>query len=77
MEASRKLQKMGGSVALTIPAQMAEAMRLEPGQEVILRGDEARIEITTSRWRPSAELLEFAERFSMKYDRTLRELSDS
>lgn len=77
MEARRKLQKMGGSVALTIPAQMAEAMRLEAGQEVVLSGDETRIEITASRWRPSAELLEFAERFSKKYDKTLRELADS
>ena len=57
--------------------QMAEAMRLEPGQEVVLKGDETRIEITTSRWRPSVELLEFAERFSEKYDKTLRDLADS
>lgn len=75
METTRKLQRMGGSLALTIPAQMAEDMRLEAGQEVVLSGDETRIEIRTARWRPSPQLLEFAERFSRKYNETLKDLA--
>lgn len=76
METTRKLQKMGGSLALTIPAQMAQEMHLEAGQTVVLSGDETHIEVRAARWRPSPELLEFAERFSKKYDKTLKELAD-
>lgn len=77
METTRKLQKVGGSVALTIPAEMARELGLSAGDEVRIRveaGEEMRVSRTSP--RPRIEVVEFMARFMEEYDEDLRSLAD-
>lgn len=76
METVRKLQKVGGSIALTIPAEMARELGLSAGDEVSLRSGEEGMLVKRANPQPRAEVVEFMERFTKKYDEALRNLAD-
>ena len=76
MEITRKLQKVGGSVVLTIPAEIARELALTPGSEVRMRSEDGRLVLDPVSPRPSPEAVEFMRRFIGKYDQTLKNLAD-
>ncbi|MDP9410375.1 MAG: AbrB/MazE/SpoVT family DNA-binding domain-containing protein [Actinomycetota bacterium] len=75
METKRRLKKIGGSVALFIPPEMLEELRLEPGAEVEVRSEGSSIRIRRVRSDPPDDLVEFAQRFTRKYQTALRNLA--
>lgn len=75
METKRRLKKIGGSVALFIPPEMLEELRLEPGSEVEMKSEGGSIEIRRAGEGPPEDLVEFAHRFTKKYETALRNLS--
>lgn len=75
MEAVRKLQKIGGSVALTIPAEMARELGLSAGDEVRVRVEDGRMVVERAGGRPPGDVVEFMARFMGKYDEALRNLA--
>lgn len=75
METKRQLKKIGGSVALFIPSEMLEELRLKPGEEVAVVSEGGSIRISRAEPRPSDNLIEFAHRFTKKYETALRNLS--
>ena len=74
METKRRLRKIGGSVALFIPPEMLEELRLEPGVEVEVTSKDGSIHIR--RAGPPDDLIEFAHRFTKKYETALRNLAE-
>ncbi len=76
METVRKLQKVGGSIALTIPAEMARELSLGPGDEVRVRVEDGRMVVEAVASRPPSDVVEFMARFTDKYDEALRNLAD-
>ncbi len=76
MEVTRKLQKVGGSVVLTIPAEIARELALEAGSEVRLSSGDGHIRVEPAAPRPSHEAVEFMRHFVAKYDRALKNLAD-
>lgn len=76
METTRRLQKVGGSIALTIPAEMARELALAPGSEVRLRSEGGRLLMDPVSPRPRQEVVEFMARFMDEYDADLRSLAD-
>ncbi len=75
METKRRLKKIGGSVALFIPPQMLEELRLEPGAEVEVISEGGSIHVRRAEAGPSKDLVEFAHRFTRKYEEALRNLA--
>ena len=75
METRRQLKKIGGSVALFIPPEMLEELRLEPGAEVEMKSGDDGISIRRAEQGPPEELVEFAYRFTKKYEVALKNLS--
>lgn len=75
METKRRLKKIGGSVALFIPPEMLEELRLEPGAEVEVRSGDGSIEVRRAGQGPTEDLVEFGHRFTKKYETALRNLS--
>jgi putative addiction module antidote len=75
METKRRLKKIGGSVALFIPPEMLEELRLEPGTEVEVSSEGNSIHIRRVEAGPSDDLIEFAHRFTKKYDEALKNLA--
>ncbi len=75
METKRKLRKIGGSVALFIPPEMLDELRLESGTEVELVSENETIRIRNAKPSPPDNLVEFAHRFMKKYETALRNLS--
>ncbi len=75
METKRQLKKIGGSVALFIPPEMLEELQLESGAEVevVSEGDSIRVRRAES-GLPDG-LIEFAHRFTKKYETALRNLA--
>lgn len=76
METQRQLKKIGGSVALFIPPEMLEELRLEPGTEVEVASDGDSIQIRRMEQGPPDDLVEFAYRFTKKYEVALRNLAE-
>lgn len=76
METVRKLQKVGGSIALTIPAEMARELGLSAGDEVSLRSEGGRMVVESASSGPDSDIVEFMSRFTGKYDEALRNLSN-
>jgi antitoxin component of MazEF toxin-antitoxin module len=64
METKRRLKKIGGSVALFIPPEMLEELRLEPGTEVEVSSEGGSIHIRRVEGDPPDDLIEFAHRFT-------------
>ena len=75
METKRQLKKIGGSVALFIPPEMLEELHLKPGEEVAVASEGDSIRVRRAKAGPSDDLVEFAHRFTKKYETALRNLS--
>ena len=75
METKRRLKKVGGSVALFIPPEMLEELRLEPGMEVEIRSEGGSLRVRRAEVGPPDDLIEFAHRFTKKYEAALRNLA--
>ena len=76
MEVTRKLQRVGGSVAVTIPAEIARERALTPGTEGRMRSENGRLMLDPVSSRPRQEVVEFMARFMDEYDADLRSLAD-
>lgn len=76
VEVSRKLQKVGGSVVLTIPAEIARELALTPGSEVRMRSEGGRLLLDPVSPKLRQEVVEFVARFMDEYDSGLRSLAD-
>ncbi|CAN5599506.1 hypothetical protein BH24ACT21_BH24ACT21_09170 [soil metagenome] len=76
METKRQLKKIGGSVALFIPPEMLEELRLEPGTEVEIASEGDSIHVRRVEQGPPDDLVEFAHRFTKKYEMALRNLAE-
>ena len=76
METKRQLKKIGGSVALFIPPEMLEELQLEPGTEVEISSEGDGIHIRRVEQSPPDDLVEFAHRFTKKYETALRNLAE-
>jgi antitoxin component of MazEF toxin-antitoxin module len=75
MEARRRLKKIGGSVALFIPKEMLDDLRLGADTEVEITSEGKSIRIRRVEQDPPDDLIEFAHRFTKKYDAALRNLA--
>jgi putative addiction module antidote len=75
METRRRLKKIGGSVALFIPPEMLEELRLEPGAEVEVTSGDGSMHVRRAAEGPPDDLVEFARRFTKKYETALRNLA--
>ncbi len=75
METKRRLREIGGSVALFIPPEMLEDLRLEPGVEAELVSEGDTIRIRNAKSASPDDLVEFAHRFTREYETALRNLS--
>jgi putative addiction module antidote len=75
METKRRLKKIGGSVALFIPPEMLEELGVEPGSEVEVVSEGRSIRVRKAESRPPDDLIDFAHRFTRKYEEALRNLS--
>ncbi|HEX5850478.1 MAG TPA: hypothetical protein VFY59_14875 [Rubrobacter sp.] len=75
METRKRLKKIGGSVALFIPPEMLEELRLESGTEVVVTSEGGNINVRRAAEGPPDDLLEFAHRFTKKYETALRNLA--
>ena len=75
METKRRLKKIGGSVALFIPPEMLEELHLEPGAEVEVVSEGGSIRVRRAEAGPPEDLVEFAHRFTKKYEEALRNLA--
>ena len=75
MHRRQRLRKVGESVMIEVPSEMLEEMGLKVGQEVLLTSEESPLRIEPSVPRPSPEAIEFAARFTKKYEVAMRNLS--
>ena len=75
MKTKRRLKKIGGSVALFIPPEMLEELRLGPDAEVEVTSEGGSIHIRRAVAGPPDDLIEFAHRFTKKYETALRNLA--
>jgi antitoxin component of MazEF toxin-antitoxin module len=75
IEARRRLKKIGGSVALFIPKEMLEDLRMGPDTEVEISSEGTSLRIQRAEQGPPDDLIEFAHRFTKKYDEALRNLA--
>jgi antitoxin component of MazEF toxin-antitoxin module len=75
MEARRRLKKVGGSVALFIPKEILEDLRLGPDTEVEITSEGKSMRVRRAEQGPPDDLIEFAHRFTKKYDTALRNLA--
>ncbi len=75
METRRRLKKIGGSVALFIPPEMLEELRLGPDAEVEVTSEGTSIRVRRVEQGPPDELIEFAHRFTKKYVTALKNLA--
>ncbi len=75
METKRRLKKIGGSVALFIPPEMLEELRLEPGAEVEVSSEPGSIRVRRAESGPPEDLVGFEQRFTKKYEEALRNLA--
>ena len=75
METKRRLKKIGGPVALFIPPEMLEELSLKPGAEVEVTSEGTSIRVRRVEQSPPDDLIEFAHRFTKKYEVALRNLA--
>lgn len=76
METRRRLNKVGGSVMLSIPPEILDELALEAGSEVKLTSGGGRIRVEPAVPRPSPEAVDSMRRFMGEYDEALRNLAD-
>ena len=75
MRARQTLRKVGGSVVIAIPQEMLEEMGLKAGQDVLLTFEESAIRMKPSVPQLSPDAVEFAARFTKKYEEAMRNLA--
>ena len=75
METKRRLKKIGGSVALFIPPEVLEEPHLEPGAAGEGVSEGGSIRVRRAEAGPPEDLVEFAHRFTKKYEEALRNLA--
>jgi putative addiction module antidote len=75
IQTQQTLRKVGGSVMVVIPSEMLEEMDLKTGQDILLTSEESTIRVESSISQPSPEAVEFAARFTKKYEQAMRNLS--
>jgi len=75
VETRRRLKKIGGSVALFIPPEMLEELRLGPDAEVEVTSEGTSIRVRRVEGDLPDDLIEFAHRFTKKYDTALKNLA--
>lgn len=75
VEANKRLTRIGGSVMVSIPPQMLKEMGAKAGEEVRLTSEAGRITIEPVVEQPSADVVEFAKRFSERYAEAMRNLA--
>lgn len=75
MQTRQTLRSVGESVMVAIPQEMLEEMGLKAGQDVLLTSEESAIRVESSIPQPSPEAVEFAARFTKKYEQSMRNLA--
>lgn len=75
MQTRQTLRKVGESIVVTVPPKMLEETGLKVGQDVLLTSEESAIRLEPSIPRPSTEAVEFAARFTKKYEKAMRNLA--
>lgn len=75
MQIRQPLRQVDGSVMVLVPSEMLEETGLKAGQEVLLTSEGSKIRVEPSVSRPSPEAVEFATRFTKKYEEAMRNLS--
>lgn len=75
MQTRQPLRQVGKSVMVMIPREMLEEMGLEVGQNVLLTFEGSAIRVEPSASLPSPEAVEFAARFTKKYEEAMRNLA--
>lgn len=75
MQARQTLRKIGESVMVTVPPEMLEELGLKVGQDILLTSEQSTIRVESSVPQPSPEAVEFAARFTKKYEEAMRNLS--
>ncbi len=75
MQTRQTLRRIGESVMVTVPPEMLEEIGLKVGQDVLLTSEESTIRVEPSVPQPSPEAMEFAARFTKKYEEAMRNLS--
>lgn len=75
MRTRQKLAKVGEPVMLTVPPEMLEEMGLEVGQEVLLSSRSSTVRVEPSASKPAPDAVEFAHRFTKKYEEAMRNLA--
>lgn len=76
MEATRVLRRVGGSTMLPIPPEALAEAGLALGDQVLIRSQPGRLEVTAVRGGPDPDLASFAKQFTEQYHKALRELAD-
>ncbi|MBA3389035.1 MAG: AbrB/MazE/SpoVT family DNA-binding domain-containing protein [Actinomycetota bacterium] len=76
MKIERELKKVGGSVMVPIPAEILRELRWEPGLRVTIDSEGGGVRIAPAAERPPDDIAKFVARFTEKYDRALRNLSE-
>lgn len=75
MLARKKLQRVGNSTGLVVPAEVLRAARLERGDEVVIQAEEGRLVVI--RLDPDFdELVAAADRVVAQYPNALRKLAE-
>ena len=75
METNKKLTKIGGSMMVSIPPQMLKEMGVKAGEEARLISGDGQVTISPVVEQPSADVVEFAKRFSERYAEAMRNLA--
>ena len=60
---------------VVVPPEILEEMGLEVGQDVLLTSEESGLQVQSSTPQPSPDAVEFAARFTKKYEQAMRNLS--
>ncbi|CAN5155804.1 hypothetical protein BH18ACT10_BH18ACT10_15610 [soil metagenome] len=76
MKIERELKKVGGSVMVPIPAEILRELRWEAGLKVAIDSEGDGVRIGPAAERPPDDIAAFVARFTEKYDRALKNLSE-
>lgn len=75
MQTRQALRRLGGSVVVEVPAEMLEELGLEVGQDILLTSEKDALRVESSVPQPSPDAVEFAARFTKKYEQAMGNLS--
>lgn len=75
MQTRQTLRRVSGLVMVEIPEEMLEEMGLKVGEDVLLNSEEETIRVKPPIPQPSPDAVEFAARFTKKYEQAMRNLA--